>query len=150
MRLRQPIAAHVRRLVPEDSAEDLIQDVITRLYAALPSYDPTREFWPWFNEISRNLVVDAWRKADRDIEDLVDPMRMPEPDPEDSDFAEMITIVTAIGELPDKLGRAVVLHIYSGLTFEEMGRLTGVSPNTWSSRFRLARERLREKLGESW
>ena len=41
---------------------------------------------------------------------------------------------------------AVCLHIYLGLTFREIGRVTGVPTQTAASRYRLAIERLRREM----
>lgn len=130
-------------------AEDLVQDVMVAVFAALPGYDPRRDFWPWFTTLRRNAVLQELRKARHAVEVLTDPADLPEPDSTDADLAEAQALLQAIDELPGDLGRAVFLHVYADLTFREIGRLTGESPNTWSSRYRLARGRLRRMLGGS-
>jgi RNA polymerase sigma-70 factor (ECF subfamily) len=52
----------------------------------------------------------------------------------------------AMRTLPPLQREVVVLKIYEGFTFAEIGRLTGVSPNTAASRYRYALAKLAEKL----
>jgi RNA polymerase sigma-70 factor, ECF subfamily len=42
---------------------------------------------------------------------------------------------------------ALFLHLHAGLTFREVGRVTGVSTFTAASRYRLALEKLRREVG---
>lgn len=43
-----------------------------------------------------------------------------------------------------------MLKVWAGLTFAEIGNITGVSLNTAASRYRYAMERLRPSLQEFW
>jgi RNA polymerase sigma-70 factor, ECF subfamily len=51
-----------------------------------------------------------------------------------------------LSELPDEQREAVIMRIWSGLTLEEVAMATGVPLNTAASRYRYAREKLRERL----
>lgn len=48
--------------------------------------------------------------------------------------------------LPAKQREVVVLHVYEGMTFQHLGKVLGVSPDTAASRFRYAKEKLRRWL----
>ena len=63
--------------------------------------------------------------------------------------AEAAAIRAAVMGLPDDQREVVVLHIWGGLTFGEIGRTTGVSPSTATSRYRYGLEKLRGALGGS-
>ena len=52
----------------------------------------------------------------------------------------------ALERLPGLQREVVVLKIYEGFTYEEIGRLTGVSPNTAASRYRYAMAKLARSL----
>jgi RNA polymerase sigma-70 factor, ECF subfamily len=56
------------------------------------------------------------------------------------------TLQLALSELPDEQREVVVMHIWSGMTFEEIAAATGASLNTVASRYRYALQKLREKL----
>lgn len=51
-----------------------------------------------------------------------------------------------VDELPEEQREAVVLRIYAGLTFDEMGEAAGAPVATMAARYRRALERLRERL----
>jgi len=50
--------------------------------------------------------------------------------------------------LPVAQREVVVLHIWGGLTFEEVAQAIGVSPNTAASRYRYALEKLRRLVAD--
>mgnify|MGYP006291454957 CR=1 FL=1 len=52
----------------------------------------------------------------------------------------------ALRELPDEQREAVVLKIWSGMTFKDIGRLTGVSPHTAAGRYRYGIAKLRDRF----
>src|SRR6202158_3041578 len=50
-----------------DDAEDLTQEVFIKMYRTLPSYDHTKgAFVTWVTTITRNLLVDHFRKGKQD------------------------------------------------------------------------------------
>jgi RNA polymerase sigma-70 factor (ECF subfamily) len=65
------------------------------------------------------------------------------------DPAEAVAIRAAVMGLPGEQREAVVLHLWGGLTFGEIGRTTGVSVATATSRYRYGLGKLRRALGES-
>jgi RNA polymerase sigma-70 factor, ECF subfamily len=54
----------------------------------------------------------------------------------------------ALGDLPEEQREVVMMRIWSGMTLEEIGTATGVTPNTAASRYRYALDKLRERLGK--
>jgi RNA polymerase sigma-70 factor, ECF subfamily len=56
-------------------------------------------------------------------------------------------LAKAVQELPPEQREVVVLHQWGGLTFEQVGQQTGISPNTAASRWRYALQHLRKTLG---
>src|SRR5262249_57578565 len=50
-----------------DDAEDLTQEVFIKMYRTLSSYDPSKgAFVTWVTTITRNLLVDHFRKTKQD------------------------------------------------------------------------------------
>ena len=131
-------------------AEEMVQEVMYSLVAALPSFERDRDFFPWFESLLRYTVIDELRKRDRVQEILTDPALLPESDPSAPDYAEILTIKRAIKELPEELSHAILLHDYAGMTFKEIGRMTEISQHTWNSRHRRARQLLKDILEEPW
>ena len=64
----------------------------------------------------------------------------------DPEFAEAVE--SSLARLPVEQREVVVLKIWGGLTFAEIGQATGISPNTAASRYRYALERLQDELSE--
>jgi RNA polymerase sigma factor (sigma-70 family) len=61
----------LRRGLPPDTAEDLTQEVMLKLFQRLPEYryDPARGlFRSWLKTVVNNILTDFWRKRQRDPE----------------------------------------------------------------------------------
>ncbi|MBN1441247.1 MAG: sigma-70 family RNA polymerase sigma factor [Planctomycetes bacterium] len=63
-----------------------------------------------------------------------------------ADAEEASRVNTALGRLPPAQCEIVFLHVYEGLTFRRIGEILGISPDTAASRYRYAREKLKEWL----
>ena len=50
----------------------------------------------------------------------------------------------ALASLPAEQREIVILKLYHGMTFEEIGALVEISPNTAASRYRYGLEKLRK------
>lgn len=64
---RPGILLHCRKQLPQQDAEDLVQEIIVKLMTVLPTfaYDPTKKFRAWLNQIVRNACVDFFRRRNR-------------------------------------------------------------------------------------
>ena len=54
----------------------------------------------------------------------------------------------ALAVLPREQREVVVLKVFEEMTFAEIGRLVGVSPNTAASRYRYAVAKMKEMLSD--
>jgi RNA polymerase sigma-70 factor (ECF subfamily) len=120
------------------AAEDLTQEVFLKVHRAAHTLDPGRDPAPWLVAIAYNACRDVWRSsADRlrrralSIEDdlrggasLTRGTNDPEADALARERERLVQ--EAIGQLPEPLRSAVVLHDYQGLGHEEIAELTGV------------------------
>jgi RNA polymerase sigma-70 factor (ECF subfamily) len=52
-----------------------------------------------------------------------------------------------LGQLPQEQQEVIVLRIWAGLSFEEIGRVLEISPNTGASRYRYGLARLKGLMG---
>ncbi len=64
------------------------------------------------------------------------------------DDADRLALARRVARLPPEQREVLALRIWSGLSFREIGRITGVSLFTAASRYRLAIDRLRRELGK--
>jgi len=46
-----------------EAAEDLTQEIFLKLYGSLPKYDTSRNFTAWLLTISKNYLIDQYRKT---------------------------------------------------------------------------------------
>ena len=140
------------RTLEQDSSrsEDLVQEAFVRLMR----YDPDRledDARAFLYAVVRNLIRDEARKSSfrRRTDPLIvalDPERSPVESSRLVQLAE--TVSGALEKLPEEQREAVVLKIYSGMTFAQIAALTGVSFGTVASRYRYAIEKLGEILAD--
>jgi RNA polymerase sigma-70 factor (ECF subfamily) len=66
-----------------------------------------------------------------------------------SDREQGERLAAALNRLAEPHRQAVVMHLYSGLTFEQMGQVLGEPLATVASRYRRALEDLRQQMREA-
>ena len=155
------VYGYVRRLVGEEHlAEDLTQDVFLQLHRSLDSYDPERQLRPWVFAIATNKVRDHWRsRAHRDGQSAVSVERdgagldvdAGEAPPEAGlVLAEAsVELSEAVDQLTDGLRATLLLRVYEGLSFADIGAALDCNEATARKRYSRALEKLRESLGVS-
>jgi RNA polymerase sigma-70 factor (ECF subfamily) len=126
-----------------DSAEDAVHEAIVRLCRSgkSPSGDPV----PYVFAAVRNAAVDQRRrKGSVSIFDLAEPSQ--EPGSELEDMERNRLVASAVDDLPDEQREAVIMHLYTGLTFQQASEALDVPLQTLASRYRRALAKLREQL----
>lgn len=61
-------------------------------------------------------------------------------------FEEIEKVNLALSNLPDEQKEIVVLKIWEGFTFKEIGKILKTSPDTCASRYRYALDKLKKEL----
>lgn len=151
----------IRRRVPDPwDAEDLLQDVLSRLVEANRLLMPIDHMTGWLFEVARNRIADFFRKqiptrfADLGADDaegafsIEDLLPSPDAGP-DALYARKLLLdelELAVGELPEDQRAVFVAHEIEGRSFKEIADATGVGVNTLLSRKRYAVLRLRRRL----
>ena len=134
-----------------EDAEDVVQTVFVRLAGMGSDLLGVRQLAPYLGAmIHREAVAVSKRRisGEAQLPVDVDSLIATQPDGE-ADF-ERRRIATVVAALPVEQREVVVLHVWGGLTFREIGRATGVSTFTAASRYRLATSRIRRAMtGES-
>jgi RNA polymerase sigma-70 factor (ECF subfamily) len=162
-RYRRPLFSVVLRTVRDRGrAEEIYQDVWTRVIERSGEFRGDAKFSTWLYRIARNLCVDHLRKQKHrehasleaaPAEGAPAPMeRLPHHAPSTEQLAEggrlRARIVQAIDALPDEQREVFVLRQMQGLAFAEIADVVGVSPNTVKSRMRYALERLKDSFAD--
>lgn len=135
-------------LMDREDAADVLQEVFVKLARRGLDGIETLEgylFAAARNEAYRHLARRAARRAaDRVISErgsVLAPADGATPGPGEREALE-----AALAALPDEQREVVVLHIFEGRTFAEVASLLDIPQNTAASRFRYAREKLKDLL----
>jgi len=159
-RHRAPLYRYVARLVRDrEAANDLFQDVWSRVIAHRARYEPRARFSTYLYRVAHNCCIDHLRRAAArpgrvadDSETAEDPtLALSAPDEESPEkrfeCAELLACYrAALESLPLAQRDAFLLAEQSGLSLEEIASVTGVGLETAKSRLRYALVKLRKAL----
>jgi RNA polymerase sigma-70 factor (ECF subfamily) len=138
-------------------AADLFQDVWSRLIATRGRYEARAKFATYLFRIAHNCTMDFFRRDLRlhpaaPVDDSAASSAEPEV-PENqrpdmiAEFAEQRSaLLAAVSALPQEQREAFLLHEETGLTIEEIARVTDVGVETAKSRLRYAVRKLKKSL----
>lgn len=142
-------------------AEDVLQDSLIKLAKKVSEgvFDGGQEAWlPYLYTAIRRCAIDLGRKSDRrgKREEKVEMERQFETggqvDPwfssaaADDEAKEYIE--AALKELPTKFSEVIVMKVWGGRTFAEIGEALEISQNTAASRYRYGLAALRKQLAQ--
>jgi RNA polymerase sigma factor (sigma-70 family) len=149
----------IRRRVPDRlDAEDILQDVFSRLVEANALLMPIEHVTGWLFRVARNRITDFFRaKRPQPVRDRLsdgDDVALEEwlPSPEagpDALFmrtAVLDALASALAELPRDQRDVFIAHELDGRSFKEISAATGVGVNTLLSRKHYAVLHLRRRL----
>ena len=134
-------------------AEDIMQDTFLRAYKKLPTLKNPTQFAGWLHVIADRLCIDWMRSQKSVMQSLED---TPVEEIEESSYTHHVSeqritekteryhelVKRLLEKLPEN-ERAVVTHYYlDEMSTKEIGKFTGMSVNTITSRLQRARKRL--------
>jgi RNA polymerase sigma factor (sigma-70 family) len=136
-----------------DQAEDLVQDVLTKLYPMTNKLSDVLELKPWLARTIHNRYVDAVRKRARspstvsnDFAYLSAVDANPAPDDQVANDDLSSALHQALDTLSPESRSLVVLHLMEGHTLERLTDVFDVPLGTLKSRLHTARSRLKKML----
>jgi RNA polymerase sigma-70 factor (ECF subfamily) len=153
----------LRQVRNAGAAADLFQEVWSRLVASRDRYEARAKFATYLFHIAHNCTVDFFRR-DRKMRRIARPDDLAHRDngatqsvePEVPEYQrpdrivefieQQSALLTALGNLPQEQREAFLLHEESGLTIEEIARVTDVGLETAKSRLRYAIRKLKKSL----
>ena len=122
-------------------AEDVVQDVFTVLLErADPPENPPHYLVRSFRNRSFNYRRSLWRRLSREFESH----RWFDAGPGETEAER--AAVRCLEQLPPPQREVIVLKLWQEFTFEEIGDLLGLSPNTAAGRYRYGLEKIRACL----
>ena len=139
-------------------AEDLVQELMLRLYRSPEDLSAIGELRPWLLRVLHNLFVDQWRHRRRT------PLGHLHPEPWDELLSNQATgstperdiytaelrqqVLAALYRLHKRQRALLVLHDIEGRSLPELAGLLQLPVGTLKSRLFRARRQLRAALGE--
>ncbi|EKD50928.1 MAG: hypothetical protein ACD_62C00395G0018 [uncultured bacterium] len=151
-RYRKPLYNFLHRLLGNtETADEAFQETFMRVIKSANEYKPTAKFSTWLYTIARNYGIDQKRKErfrnHMSLDDVND-QTANQVDQALSSNAQIAEITTTkelqahlragLNELSSEQREVFVLREFQGLSFDEIGKVTGTSVNTVKSRMRYA------------
>jgi RNA polymerase sigma-70 factor, ECF subfamily len=147
-----------------DDAQDLTQEVFIKMYRTLSSYDVERgAFMTWLTTMTRNLLVDHFRKTKQDrVTDSIDattsehedsmplsdqiPDKAPAPDAKVQSREAGDVVHEALQKLSPELREAVILRDLQDMDYRDIAAVLRVPEGTVKSRINRGRAELARLL----
>lgn len=138
-------------------AEDLTQEIFVKIFQTLASFDPEQaQFSTWLNRISRNHLVDHYRRTRRDRataslddeDEGIHPRAGPASDARASVEARerRDLLQAALSRLPPEMREVVILRDLQDMDYAEIAQTLGVPEGTVKSRINRGRLELARVL----
>ena len=131
--------------------DDLLQEIVGRLWASFASYDPSRKFSTWMFRVALNVAIDDQRRRQRwgrtaialdlglDVEDVIANDSKPE-------------LLGELRELLERLNdadRALLLLALEGHSYREIAAILGTSESNVGTRLNRLKTPLRKTAQET-
>jgi RNA polymerase sigma-70 factor (ECF subfamily) len=122
-------------------AEDAVQTAFVKLASRLRAKAVIEDLEPYLHTVVRGeaLRIVGRRRRPQPEARIVAPVN-------GAGLEEAEAVDAALAALPAEQREVVVLHVYEGMTFRRIGEVLNISPDTAASRYRYAKEKLKELL----
>jgi len=144
------LLAFIRGKIPDAvEAEDILQEVFLRVHTGLCCREAVGRFDSWIYRVTRNLIIDHYRRR-RPVDELPENAPAAEtPGGEDDPRTRLaFSLRETIGELPPPYRDALLATEYEGLSQRQFAEREGITISGAKSRVQRAREKLRQLLLE--
>ncbi|VAW57027.1 hypothetical protein MNBD_GAMMA07-1465 [hydrothermal vent metagenome] len=139
-----------------DDAEDLVQDVLLKLFPRLEEMQLVEKLGPWLARVLYRHFIDKLRSKQRspiqlvgeDENNIIDNFTESAPGPIDINDAQLLQdrLQHSLNRLNEDQRILVILHDVEGYTLQEIHTMYDVSIGTLKSRLNRARSKLRQSL----
>lgn len=138
-----------------EEAEDLTQDIFLKLHSALSKYDFKKDFSAWFLTLSKNYLIDQYRKTkwEKKTRDEFDEHLLASDTEENPEIGLMKEenkriVWSALNSLPSEIRITVILRDIQGKSYEEVAEIMSLPLGTVKSRINRGRLQLAKILKE--
>ncbi len=145
---------HVRRFVnSHEDADDLLQEIFLKVWAALPSFRGESQLFTWVWRIATNETLNHLRKEkvraalkfssiDAEME------RRIQADPYFKGTEAERELAKAVLKLPEKQRQVFIMRWWDDLSYEEMSAITGTSVGSLKASYHIAQEKVRSLVSQ--
>lgn len=143
---------YVRRYVGcQEDADDLIQDIFVKVWAALPSFRGEARLFTWIYRIATNEALNFLRRQrvraalnfksiDGDVERRIDE------DPYFNGGEAERRLMKALQKLPRKQRIVFSMRYFENMSYEDISEVTGTSTGSLKASYHIAYEKLKKEL----
>lgn len=132
----------------KDSAKDITQDVFIKIFNHLKNFNSNKKFFSWIYRITLNETLN-WKKKSTYLQPI-DELHAAEYSNPSVDYEKnerAIQISKALNKLDEKYRTLLILKHYNDLSYDEIGEILELPTAKVKSRLYIAREKLRNLLG---
>ncbi|MHC4102632.1 MAG: RNA polymerase sigma factor SigZ [Planctomycetota bacterium] len=152
-RFHKCLHSFIRKRVNDDAdAEEILQEVFTRIHGHLSGLRNTESVQAWVFRITRNAIADHYHARKRSAGDLeeVEPATGPAQEGKEDDQSARAGLARCmmllLEELPEPYGEAVMLVELGTFSQKEISRRMGISYSGMKSRVQRGRDQLKSLL----
>lgn len=136
-----------RRMIREDVADDITQDVFIRAWQKLDTFRGEAAFGTWLHRLAVNVILARRTSVSAERLRFGGPEQTLETIPGQRAETELsLDFEDAVGRLPDGAREVFVLHDVAGYKHHEIAAMLGIVPGTSKSQLHHARMALRQHL----
>jgi RNA polymerase sigma-70 factor (ECF subfamily) len=147
---------HIRRFVCcHEDADDLVQEVFIKIWAALPSFRRDAQLFTWIYRIATNEVLNFLRKQkiramiSLDSSESVLAKKIDEDVSFNGDRLQR-ELHKAILKLPEKQRIVFSLRYFDEMKYEDMAEITGTSVGALKASYHFAYNKVKEEIQKSF
>ena len=135
----------LRRARSHFDADDILQTVYVKMHSSLQNLRDEKKLRAWIFQITRNTLIDYYRKEKQLLE-------LPEEIPFDQEIDQNLNheisqcINGFINQLPEKYRQAIQLTQFSGYSQKQLSEQLGISFSGAKSRVQRGRQKLKEMI----
>lgn len=136
----------VRRVADHNAAEDIVQDILTKVYLHLPNLTSQEKFLAWLYQIARNAIIDYYRRTKPEAE-LSTSFVVEDLEHSPSNYQQLAPcMLPLIKQLDSPYREALIWSEIEGLTQREIAHKVGISLSGMKSRVQRGRKMLKAIL----
>ncbi len=143
---------HVRRFVCcHEDADDLVQEIFIKIWAALPSFREEARLFTWIYRIATNEALNFLRKQkiraaltftsiDSELERKIDD------DPYFNGNEAQRLLLKSMNKLPQKQRVVFSLRYFEDMKYEDIAKITGTSVGALKASYHIAYEKIKAEI----